>query len=102
MNRDVPVSLDVLKFSQVIRNLLLNALQYTHRGGRVSVNVNFIRGGTQRISNTGNMSYRHTGGILSGADRVRIDVTDNGNGISEVSDYCVRGVLESTYNTALN
>ena len=78
------MSIDPLKFGQVIRNLMLNALQYTPRGGRVSVRATVVRGGTQRINHSSTLSYRRAGGITSGMDRIRIDVTDDGNGISEV------------------
>jgi len=64
---------------------MLNGLQCTPRGGQLSVIVTVIRGGTQLVNYPNSISLRRVGGMLAGVDRVCIDVTDNGNGISEVS-----------------
>ena len=65
---NVKCNIDITKMSQVLRNLLSNALKFTPSGGAVTVSAEYLCGPT----------YSATG-IL------KIQVKDTGCGISEVN-----------------
>ena len=73
LDADVIVSIDENKFSQVMMNLIGNALKFTPAGGRVTVSVSLAE-------NTKN---------------VIISVTDTGVGIAKVNSlqYVFRSIL---------
>jgi len=58
----IATAIDRLKFSQVISNLIENALKFTPTGGNIWVSVT----------------------VTHDPDRVRIDVSDTGIGINQV------------------
>ena len=74
------IHVDLAKFSQVLRNLLSNALKFTPRGGRVSVELELLRRGIQarrRLESVWPEEQTY--------NTLRVTVTDTGAGISEVS-----------------
>ena len=58
--------MDSPKVRQVIRNILGNALKFTHRGGTVTVHLEFVAA------------------LLGKKSAVKISVMDDGAGISQV------------------
>ena len=71
------INVDKHRISQVIRNLLSNALKFTPNGGRVTVTASHIYD-----------SITYKDGSRSGIQKLlRIEVKDTGAGISEVYYY---------------
>ena len=78
--RSYVIHVDVAKFSQVLRNLLSNALKFTPRGGRVSVELELLRRENRAVTRTDSVLPEE-----QVYDTLRLSVTDTGAGISVVS-----------------
>merc|ERR1711939_1278232 len=76
---ELSVEVDVNKISQVIRNLVSNALKFTPRGGKVEVVTSIVDKSTPREEgDTGELRMTDIPRSF-----VRISVSDTGPGISE-------------------
>ena len=72
--------MDVHRFSQVLRNLLSNALKFTPRDGLVSLELELLR-----KENRTEASHNAVLPEEQMYDTLRLSVMDTGAGISEVS-----------------
>ena len=86
--RDPLILADKEKLSQVLFNLLSNAMKYVKRGGAVKVRLTTELSRTQQSSEV--LSSDHSVSTPEGI--VRITVTDTGRGIPMV-DYTVTATL---------
>ena len=85
---------DKHKLSQVIRNLISNALKFTPQGGKVNIAVGVYPDNgeltvptideDEDIDVRGNDEERHSSFNACERKLLRIDVTDSGHGISKV------------------
>eukprot|EP00602_Paraphysomonas_sp_CaronLab_P011554 CAMPEP_0185041960 /NCGR_PEP_ID=MMETSP1103-20130426/41889_1 /TAXON_ID=36769 /ORGANISM="Paraphysomonas bandaiensis, Strain Caron Lab Isolate" /LENGTH=523 /DNA_ID=CAMNT_0027581911 /DNA_START=653 /DNA_END=2224 /DNA_ORIENTATION=+ len=98
---EVVLDVDVNKFSQVIRNLVSNAIKFTPRGGMVTVVatlVNAPRPSSSSSSILGDTSSRYSD-TKEDEKRLRIEVHDTGCGISkENQEKLFQGIVQ--FNTA--
>ena len=80
---DVMVQVDRNKMSQVIHNLVSNAIKFTPRGGNVTVTVSLEKGlvcATENNSHPGSAVAPHVASPMY----LKITVTDTGVGLSQV------------------
>ena len=82
------VRMDVHKMSQVIRNLISNALKFTPERGRVIITLRLVGDLSPAPTATGSLASpaeeEVRNPLQNMAPKVRLEVEDTGPGISEV------------------
>jgi two-component system, sensor histidine kinase and response regulator len=97
------VAVDFNRFSQVLRNIISNALKFTSSGGVIDVRVTDHATRAMRTASLSTSTESHCATPKESTEFIRIDISDTGIGMTkEQQESLFKGVVQFADTTAAN